>query len=257
MLDSVGIYFSSNDFLYQKERIANSHPQLFVKSDSTLKRSDIWQKVTLLYTASGDENFINIGDFKRRGHDFKNARPDLNKDYYFFIDNISLTPVNSDEKLCDDAEKIREEEYAFNPRHDKLDRLIYTYTKNPPPVEPLSKTIIQRIGTLVIPDVLFATASYSLNTKANAVLDSFLRQAAKATVDSVVVEGHTDNQGTLAKNQTLSEARAASVAGYLQQGLRGAFITRGWASTKPVAGNTTPAERQKNRRVEIYFYVRE
>jgi outer membrane protein OmpA-like peptidoglycan-associated protein len=257
VLDSVGIYFSAKDFLYQKDRIANSSPQLFVKADSTLRRSEAWQKVNLLYTASGDENFINIGDFKRRGHDFKNGRPDLNQGYYLFLDKISLVALNANEKICDNAEETREDEYAFNPRHDKLDRLIYTYTKNPPPVEPLSKTVVQRIDTLVIPDVLFATASYALNATANTVLDSFLRTAAQVRVDSVVVEGHTDNQGSLVSNQKLSENRAVSVAGYLQRHLRSNIFTRGWASQRPAAENRTPAGRQKNRRVEIYFYVRE
>lgn len=254
--DSIGVYFSSQDFLYQKDRIAAGRPQVFVQADSTVKHTADWQKVSLTYTATGDEVFLNIGDFDRRGHDLRGV-PDLGRSYYFFLDAISLTPLNAAEKRCDDAEKIKEEEYAFNPRHDKLDRLIYTYTKNPPPVEPLQKTAVQRIDTLVIPDVLFATNSYALNAAAGAVLDSFVRKAAVLKTDSIVVEGHTDNQGSLALNQTLSENRARSVAAYLQPYFHKAIITRGWADSKPVADNRTPAARQKNRRVEIYFYVRE
>lgn len=256
VFDSIGIYFSSADFLYQKDRLAAGRPQLFIRKASTVKLAGDWRKVSLLYTATGEENFLNIGDFDPRGHDLY-GEPDLGRSYYFFLDDVSLTPLNPAEKICDEAEKIKEEEYAFDPRHDKLDRLIYIYTKQPPPVEPLSKTVVQRIDTLVIPDVLFATNSYALNAAANAVLDSFIRKARAAKVDSVVVEGHTDNQGTRPLNQTLSGNRAASVAGYLQPHFRSAIVTRGWASSKPVADNRTPAGRQKNRRVEIYFYVRE
>lgn len=257
VLDSIGIYFSTTDFLYQKDRIAAGHPQLLLRSDSTLRATSDWQKVSFVYTATGEENFLNIGDFTPRGHEFKNDVADLNRNFYFFLDEMSLTPMNPSEKLCSEAARVKEDEYAFDPRHDKLDRLIYYYSKNPPPVEPLAKTVIQRVDTLVIPDVLFATNSYALNKNANAVLDDFVQKASSAKVDSVVVEGHTDNQGTLASNQTLSENRAASVARYLQPHLASTFITRGWASNKPVADNRTPAGRQKNRRVEIYFYVRE
>jgi len=257
IIDSIGVYFSSKDFLYQKERIAASRPQLFIRSDTSLKLIDDWQMITLVYTATGEERFLNIGDFSSRGHEIKTGFPEIKGAYYFFLDNFSFTPLNPSEKLCSDAGKVKEDEYAFDARHDKLDRLIYYYTKNPPPLEPLSKTILQRIDTLVIPDVLFATNSYALTASANLVLDSFFRKAIKLQVDSVVVEGHTDSQGNSGLNQKLSENRAASVARYLQPHLAAPIVTRGWASNKPVADNRSAAGRQQNRRVEIYFYVRE
>ena len=121
----------------------------------------------------------------------------------------------------------------------------------------MSKTTIQRIDTLIIPDVLFATNSYALNKTANGLLDSLLVQTKKFLVDSLVIEGHTDNQGTVILNQKLSENRAVSVAKYFDNQVSSTIITRGWASQKPVADNRTAVGRQKNRRVEIYIYVRE
>jgi outer membrane protein OmpA-like peptidoglycan-associated protein len=73
----------------------------------------------------------------------------------------------------------------------------------------------------------------------------------------VVVEGHTDNQGSPDLNQTLSQNRAASVVDYLQTSLNSAFYKKAFASAKPVADNRTTEGRQKNRRVEIYVYIRE
>jgi outer membrane protein OmpA-like peptidoglycan-associated protein len=254
--DSIGIYFSSNDFLYQKEKLRGTKPQLFVNVAKNLHPQKEWQKVSLLYTATGEEHFIAIGDFKLRGHRL-GINPDLGRDFYFFLDEISLTPVNSHERLCNEATAIKEEEYEFNVRHSMLDRLVYTYTKSPPPVTPLPKTIAQRIDTLVIPDVLFATNSYTLNEQVNVVLDSLAAKAAQLAVDSVVVEGHTDKLGPVPHNQKLSENRASAVAAYLQPRLQTTFFTRGWASEKPVANNETAVGRQKNRRVEIYVYVRE
>lgn len=67
------------------------------------------------------------------------------------------------------------------------------------------------------------------------------------------VEGHTDNVGSDASNQTLSEKRAAAVKDYLiSQGVSAdSVVSRGFGETKPVATNDTPDGRSQNRRVEI------
>jgi outer membrane protein OmpA-like peptidoglycan-associated protein len=255
IFDSVGIYFSGNDFLYQKDKLRQSQPQLFLNELSLLPSKE-WQKVSVVYTASGEENFIVIGDFKKRGHSLS-GRPDLGRDYYFFLDSISLAPLSPQEHLCAGVEEIREEEYNFNVRHNMLDRLMYVHTKNPPPVQPAPKTIVQRVDTLTIPDVLFATNSYLLEKKAINLLQQFAEKIEASRVDSVVVEGHTDNQGTVALNQILSKNRAASVVEFLQPSIKSSFHAKGFASEKPVADNRTAEGRQKNRRVEIYVYIRE
>lgn len=257
VFDSVGVYFSAQDFLYEKDRIAAARPQLFVRADSLLRITENWQRVSLTYTATGDEAFVNIGDFKRGGHDLGKARPDLNRAHYFFVDDVSLTPLNPAERLCGNTERVREEEYAFNPRHDKLDRLIYVYTKNPPLVEAPAKTTVQRIDTLVMPEVLFATGSYAFNRDAALLLDSFASAVKALRVDSLVVEGHTDNQGSVALNQKLSLQRADAVASHVAKAVGVRPVVRGWASQKPVFQNSSTAGRRLNRRVEIYLYLRE
>ena len=255
VFDSIGIYFSANDFLYQREKLRNTTPQFYLKEMPSLQPSKSWQKVSLRYTATGEENFFSIGDFKQQAHDFAGL-PDLGRDYYFFIDSVSLTPLNRQEHLCSEAATVKEEEYNFDVRHNLLDRLVYVYTKKPPPVEPLSKTILQKVDTIVIPDVLFSTNSYALREEAKKLLLQ-LSQKTTTRVDSVVVEGHTDNQGSMVSNQTLSENRAKSVADFMEPMLQTRFYTRGWASTKPAAENSTTEGRQRNRRVEIYVYLRE
>ena len=74
----------------------------------------------------------------------------------------------------------------------------------------------------------------------------------------VAVDGHTDNvgiRGELKKkfptNKELSEARAAHAAKALEEGGLSAPSTHGYAETKPIEPNTTPAGRAKNRRVEV------
>ena len=67
------------------------------------------------------------------------------------------------------------------------------------------------------------------------------------------VEGHTDNTGNAASNQTLSEARAKSVRDQLVQlGIDGSRLSsKGHGMNKPIDKNDTSEGRAKNRRVEF------
>jgi outer membrane protein OmpA-like peptidoglycan-associated protein len=254
--DSIGIYFTGDDILFRRSPVSNEQPQLWVKDGIQETVAGKWQKVSLKYTASGKENFISIGDFRKNALDFT-TMPDLGRNFYYFIDKIQLRPDNISELVCDDADIIQEEEYAFDPRHKMLDRYIYKYRKStPPPLTPTSLTSILRIDTLVIPDVLFATDSFALNLKARKLLDSFITRFKGLRTDSIIVEGHTDSTGSLAWNKELSLNRAHSVVQYLQFHFETFFKARGWASEKPAAENRTHVGRQRNRRVEIYFYSR-
>jgi len=70
----------------------------------------------------------------------------------------------------------------------------------------------------------------------------------------LAIEGHTDNVGAAAGNQTLSEKRAAAVRQYLidKYSIDGArLVAKGLGATKPVTSNDTPEGRQNNRRVEL------
>ena len=69
----------------------------------------------------------------------------------------------------------------------------------------------------------------------------------------VVVEGHTDSQGSDGANMTLSEDRAAAVAEYLRVilGEKISITSFGYGETKPVSTNETGEGRAKNRRIDI------
>lgn len=70
----------------------------------------------------------------------------------------------------------------------------------------------------------------------------------------IVVAGHCDVVGTVEYNQKLSERRAASVKAYLAEkgGVDPATIrTVGYGKGRPLVPNTSPANRQRNRRVEV------
>ena len=102
--------------------------------------------------------------------------------------------------------------------------------------------------------VLFASGKYALLETAKTKLDQ-VAEALKAQTDDkrMVVEGHTDSQGSDATNKPLSLNRANAVREYLvTKGVDANKITAvGLASSRPLVDNNTAENRANNRRVEI------
>ena len=68
-----------------------------------------------------------------------------------------------------------------------------------------------------------------------------------------VISGHTDNKGSVVRNQPLSESRAAAVVTWLAaHGVdRNRLQSQGFGASRPVADNSTAVGRALNRRVEV------
>jgi outer membrane protein OmpA-like peptidoglycan-associated protein len=102
-------------------------------------------------------------------------------------------------------------------------------------------------------DVLFNTGQYSLSSGAREKLAKVSGILLSYPGLAIAVGGYTDNVGTDAMNQKLSENRAAAVRDYLvQQGVRNTAVTAiGYGNSEPVASNNDAEGRQQNRRVEL------
>ena len=101
--------------------------------------------------------------------------------------------------------------------------------------------------------ILFDTDSDHLKDESKPTLDSLVAAAKTQPAWSFGIEGHTDNVGGDAHNQTLSEKRALSVKAYLVAAGVDAtrLTTQGFGAGKPVASNDTELGRSQNRRVEV------
>ena len=113
---------------------------------------------------------------------------------------------------------------------------------------------------MVMPSVTFATNSATIQPKFQAALNNVARVLAEGGTSSklaLVIHGHTDNTGTDAINNPLSQSRANSVMNYLStQGISSARMSaRGYGSSSPIADNSTAVGREQNRRVEITVYA--
>ena len=112
---------------------------------------------------------------------------------------------------------------------------------------------------MVMPSVTFATNSSTIQGQFQGALNDVakvLREDGTANQLAIVVHGHTDNTGSDAINNPLSQNRANSVKNYLaSQGISSSRMTsKGYGSTSPIADNSTAAGREQNRRVEISVY---
>ena len=106
---------------------------------------------------------------------------------------------------------------------------------------------------VVLLGVLFDFNKSSLKTESDPVLERVQAMMGKDTALHAEIQGHTDNVRTPEYNQTLSEARAAAVVGWLTgHGVKSdRLVAKGYGLTAPIADNRTDEGRAANRRVEI------
>ncbi len=107
---------------------------------------------------------------------------------------------------------------------------------------------------VVLKGILFAEDSAELLPESTPTLEEIAEMLESHPDLKIVIEGHTDDRGDDAYNQTLSEKRAQSVRDYLvkRHGIDGERLTvEGHGETKPADTNDTPEGRHNNRRVEV------
>lgn len=101
--------------------------------------------------------------------------------------------------------------------------------------------------------VQFESGKSTLKSSSFLILNEVAALMQKYPSYKLTISGHTDSDGNDAKNLTLSEARAKTCLDYLAS--KGVTESRmafsGYGETKPLAPNTTKANKAKNRRVEF------
>ena len=106
--------------------------------------------------------------------------------------------------------------------------------------------------------VLFDVASAELRDEALEALGLLLDRMGTRQDWRVVVQGHTDADGSDAYNLGLSEARAGAVAGWLRAFGPETIAPEavGYGEARPTSSNATEAGKALNRRVEILLIAR-
>ena len=178
-----------------------------------------WYKIEKKFIAQGGEKYIIIGNFldKNNSHFKKQERKEAKKapKAYLLIDDVSLFEYEETNfQNIKKGEKIKLNNIFFNVNDFNL--------------LPESYLELNRL-------VNFLIKNPNLNIK---------------------IDGYTDNTGTEQSNLILSTKRAESVKNYLiKNGIsKNRISSEGHGSKMNKYPNDTPANRAKNRRVEISFY---
>jgi OOP family OmpA-OmpF porin len=143
---------------------------------------------------------------------------------------------------------------AAEQARDEQDRLAAEVRRLQAQVAELEAQKTERGWTLTLgADLLFDVGQAALKPSGRRAIASVARFMRERGERKIVIEGFTDNSGSAAFNQRLSERRAQAVRDALvKQGIDAERIeARGLGAQNPVASNDDPNGRSLNRRVEI------
>jgi OOP family OmpA-OmpF porin len=117
--------------------------------------------------------------------------------------------------------------------------------------------VASQLTNLLAGTVLFAPGEADLTPDAESLLDSAIDILRSNEDTALIIEGHTDDQGTATANKALSQQQAEAVFNYLVSGgIEAARLSPiGYGDEQPLASNATEEGRAQNRR--IVFVTRE
>ncbi|MGV3631545.1 MAG: OmpA family protein [Bacteroidota bacterium] len=106
---------------------------------------------------------------------------------------------------------------------------------------------------IALRNIFFDHGKATLRAESNAELDRLVKLMQDVPKLSIEISGHTDNTGSAAVNDGLSQQRAEAVVAYLKaKGITaGRMTAKGYGSNIPVASNNSEEGRQQNRRTEF------
>jgi outer membrane protein OmpA-like peptidoglycan-associated protein len=113
---------------------------------------------------------------------------------------------------------------------------------------------IDETGHIAIYGIQFDTDSAVIKSESSPVLQEIATLLNNRPDLGLLVVGHTDNQGTLEYNMSLSDQRADAVVRYLGEKHdidNSRLQSAGVGFLAPIASNESPAGRARNRRVEL------
>jgi outer membrane protein OmpA-like peptidoglycan-associated protein len=238
-------YMRSKEFLSNNFFQDSVKPTIHISLENIATELNGWSYVETIYTAIGGEQYCLLGNLNKNTFVFPpTSRMNKAGDVFYFIDVISFTAV-MEEKLCENYKLNTEKTYGQHFRH--TERTL-----------PDSETILPDfiIDTITIPSVFFEIDKAVLKPAFKKIIDDLISTFKNKNISKIVIEGHTDNTGTEARNIVLSDDRAKSVLNYFVQqspNLKDYIFAFGKASNFPIADNNTAKGKAKNRRVQIFL----
>lgn len=219
-VSNIGCAFSPTPF--NTETTFALHPASILESDTLIKDTSGWVQLRFEHTATGNEHYFLIGNF-RKFHEIKKivqvqpAKKAVNNvDAYYYVDGVSVQESN----------------------------------KTPGQEEEAVAEYFTNDSTMVLSNLEFGYDSYALSEKDMDLLKKVAAYFEKRPQYCLMIEGHTDAMGNYSYNMDLSVKRAESVQVFLREnGIAASKLSsEGFGFTRPIDRNL---KSQRNRRVEI------
>lgn len=116
------------------------------------------------------------------------------------------------------------------------------------------RSTLLKDGKYATTGIYFATGATQIKPESHAVIKEIADVLTENIAIEIEVVGHTDNVGSAAANQSLSERRAEAVRTYLNKHFdinNDRISVSGKGASEPVGSNTSPEGKAQNRRVEF------
>ena len=212
-----------------------------VNEEKVVKKSG-WHKVSGVFEAKGGERYLLIGNFYGDDVTQHERMPSGERGGYYYVDDVNVRVAPPGMAL---SPKPRESvppppRQVPAPHASSTDVDIHA-------IEPA-------VGTRVrLDNVHFDFDRSTLIPGYEKELDKLVDLMTDYPFLRVEIEGHTDDQGSDAYNDKLSDARAQAVAEYLlKKKLETGRITwKGYGERQPLVPNDSEENRALNRRVEF------
>lgn len=219
------------------------------------------------FVADGNERYLTFGTYIREDTVVTKKKINLPQTVSLVLDNFQLIPENKNEIACPDFMLNKNSIYNYNYRHKEMDYSLYGKgeisvsfkNKDSNAITQLyTPPIILKPDTLELGDVLFDFNKAELKPGAITILNSFFKPGTdQLSIDTIIVEGHTDSIGTVKRNNELSLQRCESIREWLLLNNivpAEAIKIKSFGKSRPVADNRTPEGRALNRRVELIIF---
>jgi outer membrane protein OmpA-like peptidoglycan-associated protein len=251
-INKIGILFSDTLIHLNKNSLIKIKPEIeFIDKKKHIGNRKKWNKIEIEFVAAKNSSFIILGFFEpdKTMENIKRKHIQSQKDYYYYIDNISIIPIDTSYNT-NSLLKVKELIYNQNRRHPvSKDLFNFNFDGN--------EFSYRTIDTITFDsEFLFSTNSFVPSEEQAEEIKLFFRQN-KTPIDSIEIIGHTDNIGNDAYNLFLSEKRAEAISDIISslnlipiENLK----SKGVGSSQPIYSNDTEEGKQRNRRVEIIIY---
>lgn len=217
-----------------KEDLENKFAEIQARIDTyNSKLSTLTKENDAKFVAVGDDMLISNDTRKRMNETLEKVDPAALANAETLKDSMNLAVGYNLRKSMDTSDLNEDDDIAIN----------------------INETVVM----ISISDkLLFNTASYKVNSKANNILQKLADVINSEPSIEVMVEGHTDSRsistGKVTDNWDLSVLRATSVVRKLQEDFNVApekLIASGRSFYLPISDNDSADSRSKNRRTRI------